>query len=235
METKNQKPNSGVSGKPEPLTKLLGTWLRILAETCKMRESEELTPEKIKSYTAVLSDIPLEQLEAGLRRCSRECVWFPTASEIRAFSQNNELEAEQAWEFLDRVLKRHWHPDIGFYKDAPALNPAIEYAIRQCGGIYRIYNADEKQFDFIRKGFLAAHQRYHEEGGAQTHMSQRLAVDTLKRLQEHASQATKQITGAHVAEPLPPKRILRVLTPEETAERIEELKRQAAELLKKQA
>jgi hypothetical protein len=146
----------------------------------------ELATETQVVYLTQLARFPPEKLRAAADRVI--CEWdkpsiMPTLKFILDRIENHQLAAEQAWEFLQRVIRRHWHPDIGFYSDAPKLDEATEYAVRQAGGLTRIHDASDKTLSFIRNEFLTSHQRFQQEGGEQTRMSQSLAVSTLKQLQ----------------------------------------------------
>jgi len=103
---------------------------------------------------------------------------------------NLQLQSEQAWEALRMFQRKHWHPDIGFLSDA-RLDPATEYAVRQCGGLQRINDATDESFSFIRRDFLAAFIRYQQEGGEQEKLSHELAASTLKQLKA----GTTQLSG----------------------------------------
>jgi hypothetical protein len=94
---------------------------------------------------------------------------------------NQKLLGEQAWEALQRFVYKNWHPDLGFTSKA-RLDPATDYAARQCGGLHRIHNAPTKDFGFIRRDFLQAHERFLAEGGEQTKFSQEIAEKTLNEL-----------------------------------------------------
>jgi hypothetical protein len=204
-----------------------------------MRGSEAVTEEKIKAYIAVLSDISPDVLERALVRCGQECEWFPSAVEIRQRCENPQLAAEQSWEFLQRVMRKNWHPDIGFYGDAPRLDQATEYAVRQCGGMNRINDATDKQFSFIRTEFLTAYGRFQEEGGEQTRISQQLAESMFQKLQDASRpalperQETLERAADGVTSPTQPER--KVWTAADHEARMRLLREQAEKLKGKSA
>lgn len=83
------------------------------------------------------------------------------------------------------IRRKFWHPDIGFLPACPEIDGATEYALRQIGGYSRLNEATNENMDFIRKGFIQAHQRFHEEGGEQLRLSSaeaRRALETLKQI-----------------------------------------------------
>lgn len=109
---------------------------------------------------------------------------MPTIAFILERVENRELASEQAWELVERVFRRHWHPDIGFDTAAPEFDAATDYALRQVRGFHRMFNSSEKDLAFIRRDFLAAHQRFSQEHGAQLKLSQAQAERALKGLRE---------------------------------------------------
>lgn len=54
-----------------------------MAETCRLRESEEITPEKIKAYGFVLQGVDPIVIDRAMQVLMQVSVWFPTAAEIR--------------------------------------------------------------------------------------------------------------------------------------------------------
>lgn len=148
------------------------------------------------TYLEALLPMSRERMELATQRTILE--WaepskMPPVKFIRDRSGSSpELEAEQAWEWTLLYVRRFWHIDVGPYPDAPKIPPAIDYAIRQAGGLSRIAYHSDQVADFVRKGFLEAHVRYTKEGGAQTLMSRELAASMIKQIQA----AAKEIPGA---------------------------------------
>jgi hypothetical protein len=95
----------------------------------------------------------------------------PIAFIMARSGASSQLAAEQAWDWTKNYIRRHWHIDIGHFQGAPAIPAATDYAIRQVGGLGRIAYPGERDIDFIRRGFLEAHQRFEAEGGEQTRLS----------------------------------------------------------------
>lgn len=216
MESENQKQQDEANEQIRQRNRLLTTWMRLFSETCRMRENEELTPEKIKAYALTLSDLPLDALERGLKKASEECTWFPTPAEIRKFgfaaitTQDN-FEADKAWENVQQMLRRHWFGEIypvmsatkpenwtgriedhgnGLYSIWPQpFDAATDYAIRLAGGLTRIVNASgDREMDFVRRDFLTNHKRHRETLGliAPSREEARALLESLK---------PKQVTG----------------------------------------
>lgn len=145
-------------------------------------------PETVALYAAELASLTREQLDAAVGRTIRE--WdkpsqMPTLAFILARSGGNaQLLAEQAWEMAWKLVKRDWYADgIGWVAGArEKLTPAMQYAIRQCGGEYRMAYSDEKDFPFVRRDFLAAHERFALEGGEQVRLTHAEAKNFLDRI-----------------------------------------------------
>lgn len=150
--------------------------MRLFSEICQKTENSEVTPERIRSYALALADIRIDRLEVGLRECSKHCKFFPTAVEIRERTYGNlQLDAESAWEALQKIIFRDWHPDVGWQRKVE-LPPAMEFAIDHVGGLRKVHGCRMDDVQFLRRDFIAAHQRFQLEGGAQVRMSRELAA-----------------------------------------------------------
>lgn len=126
-------------------------------------------------YLEQLQGLRVERLAEAVQRTlmewDRPHMMPPIAFILERSGQGPKLQAEQAWDWTQNYIRRHWHIDIGPYQGAPEIPAATDYAIRQTGGLARIAYHAEREADFIRKGFLEAYQRFVEEGGEQTRLS----------------------------------------------------------------
>lgn len=127
------------------------------------------------TYLEHLLSLEPEALEKATHRTilewDRPSMMPPIAFILARSGVNPQLAAEQAWDWTQRYIRKHWHIDIGHLQGAPDIPTATEYAIRQVGGLGRIAYPSEGALDFIRRGFLEAHQRFVVEGGEQTRLS----------------------------------------------------------------
>lgn len=90
------------------------------------------------------------------------------------------LMAEQAWNQVSRLIGNWYADGIGWQNGADKkLTPAMEYAIRQCGGEYRMAYPDDDSLPFIRRDFIAAHERFQVEDGAQVRLTKGEAAQFL--------------------------------------------------------
>lgn len=69
----------------------------------------DVTAERFQLNAADLDDVPLERLKSACQRARRECRFYPSVAEIRTLAgadakSQNELEAEQAWQRVNRDL-----------------------------------------------------------------------------------------------------------------------------------
>jgi len=137
-------------------------------------------------YLEELLRLAPETLTAAAQRAIREWdkpnMMPPIAFILARAWENQQVLSEAAWETLQKLIYRDWHPDIGWTRKTE-LDPAMEYAIRQCGGLRRIHDCPEDSFNFLRKDFLAAHARYAVEGGSQVRLSQAQAAKMLGQIQ----------------------------------------------------
>ncbi len=145
----------------------------------------ELTEATQAVYLEQFRTLSLPDFQQAIARTIREWdkphMMPPIAYVLARSGHNLELEAECAWEALQKFVYKSWHPDIGFTSSA-RLDAHTEYAVRQCGGMRRIHDTPSKDFSFIRRDFIAAYTRYEVEGGAQVHISEGEAKNFLKDL-----------------------------------------------------
>lgn len=147
----------------------------------------EISEETQAIYLRELSTLSDEALKQAARRTIRE---WPEASKMPPIAfilaraqENQQVLAEAAWETLQKLIYRDWHPDVGWSGKKPELSAAMEYAIRQCGGLHRIHDCHKDNFNFLRRDFIAAHSRFSAEGGEQVRLSHKQAAEILGQLQ----------------------------------------------------
>jgi hypothetical protein len=142
----------------------------------------ELSPTLPEIWAEALKDMSIEQFELACLTHLRASRFFPTVADIRLAGTAEEgdlrqLEAERAWEALQRQVSRWTYEESrgwfyprhagGKVEYAPEFSEAIEYAIRQCGGLHSVVYCTTDRFPFLRKDFLAAYMRYTETSGLQ--------------------------------------------------------------------
>ncbi len=151
----------------------------------------ELTEDSQAVYLEQLVTLKPEAIQQAAQRTVREWdrpnMMPPIAFILKRAGQDPELEAEKAWEWINGYIRHHWHIDIGHFAGAPLIPPATEYAVRQAGGLAKIAYHSDKDSDFIRKGFLQAHQRFESEVGEQTKFSHAEATKFLGSLRVAAN------------------------------------------------
>jgi len=121
-----------------------------LAKTVWLHEAQQIVVQ-----------VGIEQFDSILAEHIRNSRWFPTVAELRqragmAQSTQDQIEANQAWEWIRWFATHNWHPDIGLYNHAPAIPPRIDYAMRQVGGLRIIAACGDAQLPFVRKDFMEA-------------------------------------------------------------------------------
>ncbi len=198
----------------------------------------ELTEATQAIYVERLIQLTTEQVTEATRRTIEE--WSesskmpPLAFILARCGSDPKLLAEQAWELVLKLIKRDWYADgIGWVGGAEKkLTVAMQYAIRQCGGEYRMAYANDEVFPFIRRDFLKAYERFSLEGGEQIRLTQGEARQFLSHIQAELpkwSEAIPEIPEGSIAE-ITPAWKPRQLTAEEHEARIAELRRQAKDL-----
>lgn len=157
----------------------------------------ELSEATVAIYLERMLPLTPEQIEKAGNRVIDE--WRephkmpPWAFFKERIGVNAQLLAEQEWEMAWKLVKRDWYADgIGWVNDAQKkLTPAMCYAIRQCGGEPKMAYASEKDFPFLRKTFLEAHERFSVEGGEQTRLTHGEAKQLLDALRKQLPEKSK--------------------------------------------
>jgi len=203
--------------------------------------SVELSEATQAVYVESLIRLTSEAFDAAVSRTIREWdrphMMPPLAFILARIPENRKVGAEAAWELLQKIVYRDWHPDIGWTREVD-LDAQMEFAIRQVGGLRRIHDCEEKNFSFLRRDFLEAWSRFAEEGGEQLRLSTKQAEQILGPMFKQLGEARKQLPEprkpegfAHIAAPArPASRVIRQLTEEEHKARLAELRRQAEQL-----
>lgn len=189
----DEKTNPKSTGKTPKASYVISQILKLAAAA-----NVEIAKETQGVYAAELATLTVEQLDLAVSRTVREwdkaSMMPPLAFILARAGTDAKLLAEQAWELAWKLVKRDWYADgIGWVDGAEKkLTPAMQYAIRQCGGEYRMaYEDNEESFPFMRRDFLAAHERFAREGGEQVRLSQGEAVKLLDQLQQKLEEEKK--------------------------------------------
>jgi hypothetical protein len=136
--------------------------LTVLAEAF----GEPLTAERVEIYVGGLADISRDQLRVAFRRALYELKWFPKLAELRdlAGSKPEELkvEAQAAWNYINDYLRKWGVARLPVRSDgklvtAPPLEPRLEYAVRQIGGLWRLNQVTDETYHFIFRDFCEAY------------------------------------------------------------------------------
>jgi hypothetical protein len=127
---------------------------------------ESLPAERNEIYVGGLADLSRDQLRVAFRRALYELKWFPKLAELRdlAGSKTEELkvEAQAAWNYVNDYLRK-WGVDRlpvrsgGKLITAPPLEPRLEYAVRQIGGLWRLNQVTDQNYHFIFRDFCDAY------------------------------------------------------------------------------
>lgn len=122
MEKNNEKKIMGILGN--------------YAATIWAKQTRDLRPETYAAYARVLSDVPIEAVEAAMAELSRTNTFWPSAAEIfeetkkiiRAIN-GEEADESAAWEEVQREVRRVWlsgrAPDF--------TKPEIALAVKRYG------------------------------------------------------------------------------------------------------
>ena len=119
--------------------------------------------QRLALYAQVLSDVPREALSQAFLRALKECRFFPRPAELRELAEGSTedrktVEAQAAWDWILWFMRRCWYPDLGISPGAPAIPPAMEYALRQIGGIKALSCMETTNEPFLKRDFIAAYK-----------------------------------------------------------------------------
>lgn len=157
-----QGPSSG-SEKDLAFLEWIHDQLTILAEGF----GEPLTQERAEIYVSGLIDIPQGRLKESFRRALYELKFFPRLAELRELSgssaeEEKKVEAQAAWQQANEYL-RQWGVEKlpvrsgGKWITPPPLEPRLEYAVRQIGGLWRLNQVSDETYHFIFRDFCEAY------------------------------------------------------------------------------
>lgn len=135
--------------------------LTILSVTRTTDFSELAKEFALCEWLAIVQQTGIERFRKILGEHIRNSNWFPTIAELRTRAGLNEqtqqqIEANQAWQWIRFFSTHDWHPDIGLYLGAPPIPPRIDYALRQIGGLHALASCSDARLPFMRQDFINA-------------------------------------------------------------------------------
>lgn len=128
---------------------------------------EPLTQERAEIYVSGLIDIPQDRLKAAFKKALYELKFFPRLAELRDLSgssaeEEKKVEAQAAWQQANEYLRK-WGVDklplrsAGKWITPPPLDPRLEYAVRQIGGLWRLNQVTDETYHFMFRDFCEAY------------------------------------------------------------------------------
>lgn len=146
----------------EQQVKILSSLMLTMLSMTRTTDFGELAKEfALCEWLAIVQQTGIERFREILLLHIRNSNWFPTIAELRTRAGLNEqtqeqIEANQAWQWIRFFSTHHWHPDIGPYRGAPPIPPRIDYALRQVGGLHVIASCSNARLPFMRQDFINA-------------------------------------------------------------------------------
>lgn len=204
--------------------------LTVLAESF----GTAISTTRLRIYAEQLCDLDQAALTHSIGRVIRECKFFPTIAELRELAganekQHTELEAESAWQLVERDLARSGR------NATPHLDARTEYAIRAAGGrpgINAAYSASVTDEAFCKKRFLEAFKNFDSAEDLGLHQ---LPANVSAQLRDISAKRALNAVPENAEKPapfrkMPAKPMLSPLSDDELSARRAQLARQAAEL-----
>lgn len=124
------------------------------------REAKEL---HLCEWESIVEEVGPARFVQAVTDHINDSKFFPTVAELRERSGASRLDQEAvegntAWEFVNAYARKYWHPDIGRYSTAPEIPSRAQYALRQIGGLRALTNASNNSWPFLRKEFMEAYR-----------------------------------------------------------------------------
>jgi len=141
--------------------KRFGVFMSILQET--FSPDKPISKERTKIYFEILSDIPIENIELGMKGLMKKKKYpiFPLPREIReaaGFVENDDLELKALGAFQDACGFVYTYSQSEAKKEHE--DPIIEEAIRLCfGGWKSFQETDPKDENWDRKNFIEIYKK----------------------------------------------------------------------------
>jgi len=153
---------------PRSVSPLAAQLARLMAWARALSLKQSLTDVQadvhMEEWALIAAEVGFPALSAAVRDVMRnDSDWFPSVKAIReraGLKQEDRMQVETnaAWEWVLLYIRRHWHPDLDAYADAPAIPPRIAYAVRQVGGLRRISMRSYDAEPFMRQDFAEAYR-----------------------------------------------------------------------------
>ena len=111
-------------------------------------------PDAVRMWLDAFSDLPVEAIEAAIRRFNRECSDFPTAAAVRKYAGASALDDEQravaAWRVVRSSIRNY-----GTYYSIEFDDPIIHAAIHGIGGWAHLCRTPHDEMQWKAKSFVA--------------------------------------------------------------------------------
>lgn len=169
---------------------MLNEWLTTFGEAFGVQVS---TARRKIYFHALQGDMTVDELNVACERALKSCRFFPSVAEILCQKvseekDGNQLEAERAWDQLQGHIARWGSDGVPLYSGGkvikrPPLDPATEWATRQCGGIQQVAHLSSTSFPFARRDFISFYQRFKQTDGLQLTVGK---AEATKLLQKYA-------------------------------------------------
>jgi hypothetical protein len=142
-------------------------WIIDQLSLAAVAKGQVFPPERLRINAEDLIDIPQDRLALAFSRARRELDYAPGVAEIRRLASADEkssesVEAQAAWNYVNEYLRK-WGVDRmpirsgGQWITAPPLEPRLEYAVRQIGGLWRLNQVTDENYAFMFRDFCAAY------------------------------------------------------------------------------
>jgi len=112
-----------------------------------------INPANVQAYARHLADLPLELLEAAVKRTVATAKWFPSIAEIRASAAailDSAPDATEAWAIVMREVNR-----VGRTGKPDLQHERVKNAVQAIGGWYELCQSEMMQAD--RAAFFRAY------------------------------------------------------------------------------
>ena len=154
MGTKQPLLNTYGNGVAKMNKERFATAILVLGEAYR----QKVTDLTVRAYELVLSDLPVDVVEAACAKAMRVSKYFPSAYELREFAGviPEKTRAAIAWESVESAVRIH-----GGYTTVLFDDPVVNAVIRNLGGWIHVCSLSIEEFNkWFRKDFESRYESF---------------------------------------------------------------------------
>ena len=138
--------------------------------------SKEVSPMLLECWNITLGNLDAHQLDKACELTAK--TWrihtIPMPGEILshiniAEERAAEIEAEEQWQGMMRLVDEHYHPDLGY--SGPKMTVPMKRALEAAGGMRYVESCPETELQWAKKRFIEYYLKSAQvEAAAENHL-----------------------------------------------------------------